>query len=98
MENTIVAEAQQAVDEAVARKQRIARLRAELEQLKIGTDPATPDSLAKLTRYLCEAHGELETIPENQRWTPEFKLAEECLEALCAEFSFQSDALAVGKV
>lgn len=91
-ELTIAEAATQALAE-IALKKELAALES-----KIGTDPATPESIAQLAQQIRESGAELEAIPEELRQHKNYKLAEYCHQMLKEEWRAQYRKLAADRM
>jgi hypothetical protein len=95
---TIKEAANQALREHAARKEELEQLRAELNSLEPGIDPATPESLSRIGQYVRDMQADMEAIPAEQRKTQNYKIAEHCHEMLKEEWRAQYRKLAADKM
>ena len=65
---------------------------------KIGTDPASEESIRQLGKQIRESQAELEAIPQELRQTKNYKLAEYCHDMLKEEWRAQYRKLAADKM
>jgi hypothetical protein len=70
---------------------------AELES-KIGTDPASEESIAQLAQQIRDSGSELAAIPQELRQHKNYKIAEHCHEMLKEEWRAQNRKLAADKM
>jgi hypothetical protein len=77
------------------------QLKAELQKLQAlepGTDPATPESLARIAEQIKKAETEIDGIAPEYLGGPEHKIALECLHGLKAEWNAQDRKLAADRM
>jgi len=76
------------------------KLKKELAALesKIGTDPASEESIRQLAQQIRDSQAELETIPQDLWQTKNYKLAEYCHQMLKEEWRAQYRKLAADKM
>jgi uncharacterized coiled-coil DUF342 family protein len=76
------------------------KLKKELAALesKIGTDPATDESIRQLAQQIRDSGAELEAIPQEFRRDKNYKIAEHCHDMLKEEWRAQYRKLAADKM
>jgi hypothetical protein len=76
------------------------KLKKELATLesKIGTDPASDESIARLAQQIRDSGAELEAIPQELRGDKNYKIAEHCHDMLKEEWRAQYRKLAADRM
>jgi hypothetical protein len=100
---SITEEATKALRQIAAKKkakEALEQLRWELAsaEQEIGTDPATPESLQSLGQQIRDTEAEMAAIPEDQRQSENYKLAERALDLLKQEWNAQDHKLEIDKM
>jgi hypothetical protein len=77
--------------------ERIEKLRAELNEVVIGADGATPESIARIAQNIRDSQAEIDALSPEHIGTPEHKIALEALHLLKREYDAQTRLMTVNR-